>query len=119
MGSVKAKVLPWSISLFSSQSLPPMFSIKSLEMYKPKPVLFELSRRNTLSSSKKVSKKKFAELVEKDKGAVQLFAPKDAAEEKPNAIFSKKLYYSMVAGAIVLLGSFFIKSLIIFIFCKI
>ncbi len=74
---------------------------------------------NTLSSSKKVSKKKFAELVEKDKGAVQLFAPKDAAEEKPNAIFSKKLYYSMVAGAIVLLGSFFIKSLIIFIFCKI
>jgi len=76
---------------------------------------------NAVSTTKKVSRKKFIELTEKDKQAVQLFAPEaqEAAEEKPNLIFSKKLYYSMIVGSIMLVSSFFIWSLFIFIVCKI
>jgi len=75
---------------------------------------------NAISTTGKISKEKFTELVEKDKEAVQLFAPKNSSvEERPNAIFSKKLYYSMIAGSIFLVSSFFIRSLFIFIICKI
>jgi hypothetical protein len=75
---------------------------------------------NIISTTKKISPEKLTELVEKDKEALQLFAPKNpAVEEKPNPIFSKELYYSMIAGSILLVSSFFIRSLFIFIFCKI
>lgn len=70
---------------------------------------------NSISNTKKVSKDKFAELVEKDKEAIQLFSPNESAKAKPNTIFSKKLYYLMIVGAIILLSSFFIKSLLVFI----
>ncbi len=76
---------------------------------------------NAVSTTKKVSRTKFIELTEKDKEALQLFAPKEpeAEEEKPNTIFSKKLYYSMIAGSVMLVSSFFIWSLLTFIVCKI
>ncbi|MDR3548684.1 MAG: hypothetical protein P4M11_10550 [Candidatus Pacebacteria bacterium] len=48
--------------------------------------------------------------------AVQLFAPPepavDGTQKKEKTIFSKKLYYLMIAGSICLLSSFFIYSLI-------
>jgi len=75
---------------------------------------------NTISTTKKVSREKLAELIEKDKSAIQLFAPKEQAGhiEKPKTIFSKKLYYCMITGSILLISSFFIKSLLSLIFCR-
>jgi hypothetical protein len=76
---------------------------------------------NSIATTKKVSREKFLKLTEKDKEALQLFAPKEQTDEekKPNIIFSKKLYYSMVTGSVMLISSFFIDRLLWFIFHKI
>jgi len=71
-----------------------------------------------ISKTKKVDRDKFIELIEKDKAVLQLFATKDqeVEKQKPNNIFSKKLYYLMIAGSVMLMSSFFIWSLFIFVF---
>ena len=69
---------------------------------------------NSVSTTKKVSRQKYIELIEKDKEALHIFSAKEPVSEKPNIIFSKGLYYLMIGGSIMLLTSFFICSFLNF-----
>jgi hypothetical protein len=75
---------------------------------------------STISTTGKITQEKLFSLQKKDEEAVSLFAPKEENnEEKPNAIFSKRLYNLMIIGSIMLISSFFIYSLFWFMICKI
>jgi len=74
---------------------------------------------NSILNTGKVNKEKILKLVEKNNEEIQLFSSNKSSDKKsePNLIFSKKLYYLMIVGAIMLFVSFFIRKLLIFIFC--
>jgi hypothetical protein len=72
---------------------------------------------NDISTTDKVKKTDFLEFIDTNNNAIQLFVPSDEVTRKQKVIFSKKQYYLLVAGAICLLGSFFIYTFINIILC--
>jgi hypothetical protein len=71
---------------------------------------------NELSKSNEVEKSELLKLQEIDNKTPELFSSPQTEQEKPRDIFSKKLYYLMIVGGVLLFASFFICNLINFLF---